>query len=37
VEHEKEALIADGFTKIEVLNHWGTTYTLKAGKCNRRR
>lgn len=32
VEHEKEALIAAGFTKVEVLNHWEATYTLKAGK-----
>ena len=30
VEHEKEALIAAGFTKVEVLNHWEATYTLKA-------
>ena len=32
VEHEKEALIAAGFTKVEVLNHWEATYTLKAGR-----
>ena len=32
VEHEKEALIAAGFTKVEVLNHWEATYTLKARK-----
>ena len=32
VEHEKEALIAAGFTKVEVLNHWEATYILKAGK-----
>ena len=30
VEHEKEALMAAGFTKVEVLNHWEATYTLKA-------
>ena len=28
----KEALIAAGFTKVEVLNHWEATYTLKAGR-----
>ena len=32
VEHEKEALMAAGFTKVEVLNHWEATYTLKAGR-----
>ena len=32
VEHEKEALIAAGFSLIEVMGHWGTTYTLKATK-----
>ena len=30
VEHEKEALMAAGFTKVEALNHWEATYTLKA-------
>lgn len=30
VEHEKEALIAAGFSSVEVLNHWSATYTLKA-------
>ena len=30
VEHEREALHAAGFTKVEVLNNWGSTYTLKA-------
>ena len=30
VEHEREALLAAGFAKVEVLNNWGATYTLKA-------
>ena len=30
VEHEKEALLAAGFSKIEVLKNWDHTYTLKA-------
>lgn len=30
VEHEKEALLAAGFSKIEVLKNWNHTYTLKA-------
>ena len=30
VEHEAEALLAAGFSNVEVLNHWGATYTLKA-------
>ncbi|MCR5735143.1 MAG: methyltransferase domain-containing protein, partial [Lachnospiraceae bacterium] len=30
IEHEKEALLAAGFTQIEALNHWETTHTLKA-------
>ena len=32
VAHETEALLAAGFSKVEVLNHWGATYTLKASK-----
>ncbi len=32
VEHEKEALIAAGFSSVTVLNQWGATFTLKAGK-----
>ena len=32
VAHEKEALLEAGFSKVEVLNHWGATYTLKASK-----
>lgn len=32
VKHETEALLAAGFSSVEVLNHWGTTYTLKAIK-----
>lgn len=32
VSHESEALYAAGFTSVEVLNHWGATYTLKASK-----
>lgn len=29
VEHEAEVLRAAGFAKVEVLNHWGATYTLR--------
>ena len=32
VNHEAEALQAAGFSNVEVLNHWGATYTLKAIK-----
>ncbi|MBO4459017.1 MAG: class I SAM-dependent methyltransferase [Butyrivibrio sp.] len=32
VEHEKEALIAAGFTQVEELDHWEVTHTLKAIK-----
>ncbi|SFC71541.1 class I SAM-dependent methyltransferase [Butyrivibrio sp. YAB3001] len=32
VEHEKEALLAAGFTQIEELKHWEATHTLKAIK-----
>ena len=32
VEHEKEALLAAGFTSVEVLKNWGATYLLKANK-----
>ena len=32
VKHETEALIEAGFSKVEVLNNWGATYTLKALK-----
>ena len=32
VEHETEALLAAGFSKVEVLKNWGHTYTLKAIK-----
>jgi len=32
VEHETEALLEAGFSRVEVLNHWGATYTLKATK-----
>lgn len=32
VEHEKEALHEAGFSSVEVLKCWGTTYTLKAIK-----
>ena len=28
--HEMEALIAAGFSCVEVLGHWANTYTLKA-------
>ena len=30
VKHESEALVEAGFASVEVLNHWGATYTLKA-------
>ena len=32
VKHETEALLEAGFSHVEVLNHWGATYTLKAVK-----
>ena len=32
VNHETEALLEGGFFNVEVLNHWGATYTLKAVK-----
>ena len=32
VAHEKEALLDAGFNKVEVLDSWGATYTLKAFK-----
>jgi tRNA (cmo5U34)-methyltransferase len=32
VQHETEALQSAGFSKINILNHWGATYTLKAVK-----
>jgi tRNA (cmo5U34)-methyltransferase len=32
VEHEKEALLEAGFSKVELLNQWGATYTIKAIK-----
>jgi tRNA (cmo5U34)-methyltransferase len=32
VEHEKEALLEAGFTRIEVLNRWESTSTLRAIK-----
>ena len=32
VQHETEALIEAGFASVEVLNHWGATYTIKAVK-----
>ena len=32
VNHETEALLEAGFSSVEVLNHWGATYTLKALK-----
>ena len=32
VRHETEALLAAGFTKVEVLCNWGATYTLQATK-----
>lgn len=32
VKHETEALLEAGFSSVEVLSHWGATYTLKAVK-----
>ena len=32
VNHETEALLEAGFFDVQVLNHWGATYTLKAVK-----
>ena len=32
VEHETQALLAAGFSTVEVLQSWGATYTLKAKK-----
>ena len=32
VKHESEALVEAGFASVEVLNHWGATYTIKAVK-----
>ena len=32
VKHESEALWKAGFSTVEVLRHWGATYTLKAIK-----
>jgi tRNA (cmo5U34)-methyltransferase len=30
VDHEIECLISAGFSSVEILNHWGATYTIKA-------
>ena len=32
VETEADALIEAGFSRVEILNHWGSTYTIKAWK-----
>ena len=32
VAHETEALSEAGFSSVEVLNHWGATYTIRATK-----
>ena len=32
VQHETEALLAAGFTTVEVLGNWGPTFTLRARK-----
>ena len=34
VAHEIEALMAAGFSSVEVLNNWGATFTLRATKHN---
>lgn len=33
VQHEIEALCAAGFAKVEILQNWGATYTIKAVKA----
>lgn len=32
VEHEIKYLKAAGFSHVEILNHWGATYTIKAAR-----
>ncbi len=32
VDHETEALLDAGFSKVEIMNNWGETFTLKAYK-----
>ena len=32
VEHETEALLEAGFSSVEVLNNWGSTFTIRANK-----
>ena len=32
VAHEREALLEAGFARVEVVEHWGATYTLQAVK-----
>lgn len=32
VDHEREALLEAGFSSVEILDHWGATYTLMAVK-----
>ena len=32
VKHEIEAVLESGFSMVEILNSWGTVYTLKATK-----
>lgn len=32
VPHETQALLEAGFSSVEILNHWGATFTLKAVK-----
>ena len=32
VAHEIEALKAAGFSEVQILCHWGATYTLRAEK-----
>ena len=32
VAHEREALLEAGFARVEVMEHWGATYTLQAVK-----
>ena len=32
VKHETEVLLEAGFSSVEICNHWGATYTIKAYK-----
>ena len=32
VDHEREALLAAGFSSVDILKNWGAAYTLKANR-----